>query len=127
MSIASKGVVWLLWLAITVPFLWRALRVLRDRESLDAPAATGFVRWLWVLGLILATAGPIASAMQLVIPSLVHTLAPRGSDNGIEYFIIGLSVALVAALSPIGVLMFEFSRLRGFEQALRGSGNDVCG
>ena len=46
-------------------------------------------------------------------------LAPHGSDNGIEFFVVGLAVMLLAGIAPIGIALFEFSRLRAFELALR--------
>lgn len=99
--------------------LYRAALVLIDPRTLDAPAARGWVRRCRVAGIGLIASAPIALGLQFAMGPLGHALAPRGSGSGIEFFVVGIGVALLASLAPTGVMLFEFSRLRAFELAAR--------
>jgi hypothetical protein len=99
--------------------VYRAVLVLARPATLDAPCPGGWLAWCRRLGLGLVATGLALSASRFFVRPLGHLLAPHGSDNGIEYFIVGLVIAVLATLAPMGLLVFEFSRLRGFELALR--------
>jgi hypothetical protein len=108
------------FVAVLAFIAWRASQVLLDRRTLDAPIAAGFARWLRVPGLFLAGIGPVAFALQFLIGAIGRALAPHGSHSGVEFYVAGVGIALLAGLAPLGLLLFEFSRLRAFEQALCG-------
>ena len=115
----ASGWLGLLALPVALLCLGRAVQVLARPRSLDAPAPVGIVRHLRALGLCLFAAGAASVVLVLFMRPLARTIWPGSSGNGIELYVVGIFVALVASLGPIGLLMFEFSRLRGFEQALR--------
>jgi hypothetical protein len=66
----------------------------------------------------LVAIGLALSTSRFFVRPLGRLLAPHGSDNGIEFFIVGLVIAVLATLAPMGLLLFEFSRLRAFELSL---------
>ena len=102
--------------------VYRIALVLFERGTLDAPVATGLMRWLRIIGLGLAGIGIVTFVLQFFIRPLGRALAPHGSDNGIEFYMIALALSLLASLVPTGLLLFEFSRLRCFEKSQREDG-----
>jgi len=37
-------------------------------------------------------------------------------ESGVEFFVVGVYIALLAGVGPLGILLFEISRLFGFER-----------
>lgn len=93
----------------------RAVQVLRRRDRLDAPVAAGWITLLRRAGLLLLALGIVTALLQLLMVPIVRAIVPRGSDNGIEFFIAGLALAAGSGFAPSGLLLFELSRLLGFE------------
>jgi len=108
--------------AALIPFiafaLYRTYLVLARPGTLDAPRVEGSLLWLRRIGLALMAVGVVVSAARFAVVPIGRTLFPRGSDNGIEFFIVGLAVAVVAGVAPVGLSLFEYSRLRAFEVRL---------
>lgn len=99
--------------------IYRTTLVLARPDALDAPVAVGMVHWCRVLGACLACIGLVTFILSFFVGPIGHALFPRRSDNGVEFFIVGLGLALAGGLTPVGLLLFEFSRMRAFEQWLR--------
>lgn len=99
--------------------IYRVVLVLTRPDALDAPVAEGIVHWCRVLGVGMACIGLVIFALNFFIGPIGHALFPRGSDNGVEFFVIGLWLALLGGLTPVGLLLFEFSRMQAFEHWLR--------
>lgn len=110
------GVVSLAAIALVV---WRIVLVLRERARLDAPMQTGLLRWCRSLAIGLMAAGVTVYLLQLFVGPIGRALFPRGSDNGVEFFVVGVWLAMLTALAPLGLLLFESSRLLAFERWYR--------
>lgn len=106
-------------LIVFVMAIYRAAQVLTRRDALDAPVADGMVHWCRVIGVGMACIGLVIFTLNFFIGSIGHALYPRRSENGVEFFVIGLWLALLGGLTPVGLLLFEFSRMRAFEDWLR--------
>jgi hypothetical protein len=105
--------------AALLPFivfaLYRAYLVLARPGTLDAPRVEGSLVWLRRIGLTLMAVGVVMSAARFAVVPIGRALFPRGSDNGIEFFVVGLAVAVLGSIAPLGLGLFEYSRLRSFE------------
>jgi hypothetical protein len=50
---------------------------------------------------------------------IVRAVVPQGSGNGIEFFMAGMALAAGSGFAPSGLLLFELSRILGFERWYR--------
>ena len=96
--------------------VYRGVMVLTHPGALEAPSSAGMGRWCRRLGLWLSGIGLLTFSLTFLVRPIAHALVPRGSDNGIEFFVVGPALAVFSGLTPVGLLLFEFSRLRAFEQ-----------
>lgn len=101
--------------------LYRVYGVVRAPGTLDAAPATGFIAFLRGAGLLLLYVGAIAAVLGWVAGPLMHAVVRSRTADGAEFFAIGLIVAILGQIGVIGLVLYEFSRLRGFEQQ---SGNE---
>lgn len=117
----ATGGGWLAVLGLTTVILvalavWRVIQVMRDRHRLAAPPVAGVTRALRVAGVVLMVLGVVVFLLHFFIGSSGRWIAPRGSDNGIEFFVVGLALSMFGGFGVAGILLFEFSRLLGFER-----------
>lgn len=105
--------------------LYRAFSVLRRASMLDAPVMPGLIRWMRTLAVGLMLIGVLSLVLNLSSGHITRWLFPRPSGNGIEFFVVGIWIALAGGWGPVGVLLFECSRLLGFERA-RNEEKDRC-
>lgn len=99
--------------------VWRIVVVVRDRSLLDAPIERGFLRGCRTIAVVLMATGVAIYVLQWFVFPIGRAMFPRGSDNGIEFFVVGMWLAMFATAIPLGLLMFEASRLMGFERWYR--------
>lgn len=109
----------LAWLGIVALAIWRIAVVVRDARRLEAPIGLAPQRWCKALGIALMGIGTLGSTLQFFVGPIGTTLFPRGSGSGVEFFAIGLWLAISTALAPIGFVLFEASRLLSFERWYR--------
>lgn len=101
--------------------VWRAVQVLRDGGRLAAPVPVGPERWLRRFGLLFMVIGTITVALQFFIGPIARSLFGTNSGGtGIQYFVVGVWFAIFSGWASAGVLLFEFSRMLGFERRERG-------
>lgn len=103
--------------------LYRVYGVVRTPGTLDATPATGFIAFLRRAGLLFLYVGAIAVVLGWAAGPLVHSLLRSRTENGVEFFVIGLIVAMLSQIGIIGLVLYEFSRLRGFEQRFSCKGD----
>jgi hypothetical protein len=114
---------------MSIVVIGRAVQVMIGVGVLDAPLAQrGFIHWCRRIGLWLMAAGALVALLQLLLVPITGAIFGPPSGNGIEYFVVGVGMAAFSGLGSTGVLLFELSRMLGFERWLRqehSSGNDA--
>lgn len=106
-------------LAVAALAVWRIVVVVRDAGRLDSPLQTSVLRWCRSLAVGLMAVGVAVYLLQLFVGPIGRMLFPRGSDNGVEFFVVGVWLAMFAVMAPLGVFLFELSRLLSFERWYR--------
>ena len=105
---------------MSIVAIGRAMQVTLGAGVLDAPLAQrGSIHWCRRIGLCLMAAGVLAELPRLLLVPITRAIFGPPSGNGIEYFIMGVAMAAFSGLAPTGVLLFELSRMLGFERWLR--------
>jgi hypothetical protein len=113
-SLPFLGALWIIAIG-----LGRLFMVASSSTSLDAPKYDGLIRVVRILGIVGLVVGAITVALNLAVRPLLHMIISRPSDNGVEYFVVGMFLQLAKMIAPPGILFFEFSRLLAFERSLR--------
>lgn len=107
----------LLFLAIG---LHRVYRVARVRGTLDAPPMAGLAAALRSIGVAFIYLGAVAGLLSFASKPLMQMMAKGQAHAGIAFALISIWLTVAAGLGLLGVLVFEYSRLLGFE-AQRGA------
>ncbi len=105
-------------LAIAAVAVWRGVTVLLYRHRLTAPAPTGSARWLRIFGIVLMAVGVVVYVLHFFIGPLGRLIYPGRTDSDIQFFIVGVWLSMFGGWGATGVLLFEFSRLMGFERTV---------
>ena len=96
--------------------IWRIYQVSRSPVTLDSYVYGGALKALRVIGLIAMGVGVLYLIVRFAAGPLMRILVPRRSDSGVEFYIVGVYLALLSGVGPLGILLFETSRLFGFER-----------
>jgi hypothetical protein len=96
--------------------IWRIWVVLADRSTLDSPAVAGLLRAIRITGVTLLSLGTLVFALDVLGRPIIRALVSRPSESGVEFYVVGLFLAFLKGIGPLGVIVFEFSRLRSFEK-----------
>jgi hypothetical protein len=100
--------------------IWRAVQVIRDRWRLASPPMVRWHRLARTLALWLMSLGAIVLVLRLLATPITRAvLGGARTESGAEFFVVGMVLTLFAGLAPVGLLLFEFTRLSAFEQAAR--------
>lgn len=110
----------ILSLCVVALAIWRAVMLWRNRTLLDAPVTTGLLRWCQIVGVWLMGLGVLVAIAQHAAVPITRMLFPRASENGVEFFVVGVSLVFFGGCAAAGLLLHEFCRLVGFERALQG-------
>jgi hypothetical protein len=95
--------------------LYRVIVVIRSRSSLNSPTAQGFVAFLRSAGIFLIYIGAISAVLSWISGPLMHSFLRSKTESGAEFFAVGLLLAFLGSTGTLGLLLFEFGRLRSFE------------
>ena len=95
--------------------LYRVFLVARVPGTLDSPPASGVAAVLRSVGVLCVYAGAVVAVLNWASRPLMRMLVTKPSETGVEFFVAGLYLALASGVGVLGLLLFEFSRLRGFE------------
>lgn len=109
----------LLMLALGVGRVWQ---VWRHPGLLDAPAVTGGLRQVQALGVMLIGLGALAGIANWLSIPVARMFVKDPGPNGILFYVGGVYLAMLGALGPLGLLIFETTRLMGFERTHQASG-----
>lgn len=97
--------------------VWRIWVVGADRTTLDAPQTHGALSATRILGIVFLYIGAVVFLLNVAGRPLIRALITRPSENGIEYFIAGVYLAFLGGLGSLGLVLFEYSRIRSFEKS----------
>jgi len=106
----------LVWVAIYLVRIWL---VTRHVTTLDSFVPTLLINFLRKLGIGLMGFGCIGSIAILFNRYLALAVFGSPGQGGIAFFAMGMYLYLLASVAIPGVLLFELSRLLGFEANLR--------
>jgi hypothetical protein len=99
--------------------IWRIWVVAADRMALDSPQTEGVLLAARVLGVVFLYLGTLVFVLNVVGRPLIRALITRPSENGVELYVAGMYLAMLGGIGTLGLLLFEYSRLRSFEKAPR--------
>jgi hypothetical protein len=97
--------------------LYRVFLVARVPGTLDSLPVTGVAMVLRAVGVFCIYAGAVVGILNWVSLPLMRLLVTRPSETGVEFYVVGVYLALAGGVGVLGLLLFEFSRLLGFERA----------
>jgi len=95
--------------------LYRIYVVARSASTLATPTTTGGIAFVRNAGLVLLYLGAVTTVLGWVSGPIMHALINVRSESGVEFYMAGLVVAVLAKIGVLGLIRFEFSRLRSFE------------
>ena len=96
-------------------FIYRIVLVVRHPHRLDAYIPSTSVKLLRYLSIFLMVVGLIGSFAIFFIRPLALGIFGQPGDSGVAFFVIGILIYLISSSGLLGLLMFEASRLFGFE------------
>ena len=96
--------------------VWRIYLVARHPETLESFVYGGALKFIRVVGVIGMAIGVLYLVMRFAYRPIVQSLVKRPSESGVEFYVVGVYLALVGGVAPLGIILFELSRLLGFER-----------
>ncbi|MDB5801581.1 MAG: hypothetical protein JWL63_2520 [Rhodocyclales bacterium] len=109
----------LLALPMLFAFIYRIFLVAKYKDTLNAINVNGFTALVRKLGILLMILGVLGAVSILFTRVIALGIFGQAGEGGIAYFVVGMYAYLIAGLGLPGVMVFEASRLFGFEQPLR--------
>jgi len=102
-------------LILVALIVFRTYQVLRYPAALDARPPNGLGKVLRYVGLFAMLTGIVAAAGLFFVKPLTLALFNSAGETGIGYFVVGLSLVVLANATWLGCLTFELSRICGPE------------
>jgi hypothetical protein len=98
--------------------LWRIYAVARHRHTLGSYVFPGPLKVLRVVGIVGLVIGTLYLVLRIGVAPIVRSLNEVGdsSTRGIAGYVAGVYVALLQTVVTPGIIVFELSRLLGFER-----------
>ena len=104
---------------LLVLFGYRIVLVVRGPHTLDAYIASTRIKLLRNFGIFLMAIGLIGSFTIFFIKPLALGIFGKPVDSGVAFFVVGVFAYLISSSGLMGLLMFEASRLFGFEARIK--------
>lgn len=101
-------------------FIYRIVVVVRNPHTLDAYITGTRIKFLRYLAIFLMVVGLVGSMTIFFIKPIALGIFGKPGDSGVAFFVTGLFIYLISSAGLPGLLMFEASRLFGFETQLEG-------
>lgn len=96
--------------------LYRVFLVVRVPGTLNCPMPRGFARVLRVIGVCGLCLETLVGLLGWIGRPLVRMYFMHPSDNGIEFYIVGMFLSIAGSIGVLGIFLFEFSRILSFER-----------
>jgi hypothetical protein len=103
-------------LLLLVVGIWRIYQVAAVPHTLDSYVEGGALKALRIAGLIGMGCGVLMMLFRFAPGLLVGAMGGARSDTGVEFYLVGIVLALVGGVGSLGIVLFEGSRLMGFER-----------
>lgn len=103
-------------LLMVVVGLGRCVQVWRRPQALDGPAVTGHLRKIQIMGVALIYTGALIGVINWLSIPMAKIFIRDAGPNGILYYAIGAYLALLSNTGILGLIIFETTRLAGFEE-----------
>jgi len=103
------------WLLAIGLVLYRVYLVARVRGVLASPQGSGFIALLRGCGIFLIYVGVPVTVLDWSARPLIKALLTTRTQSGAEFLVFGIVLGFAGAVGLLGILMFEFSRMRAFE------------
>jgi hypothetical protein len=100
-------------------FIYRIVLIVRSPHTLDAYVPSTPVKLLRNFGIFLMVIGLIGSFAVFFIRPLALGMFGKPGDAGVAFFVVGIVLYVISSAGLAGLLMFEASRLFGFEARLK--------
>ena len=100
-------------------FIYRIVVVARNPHTLDAYVTSKGTKLLRSFGIFLMVIGLIGSLAVFFIRPLAMGIFGKPGDAGAAFLVVGLALYVMSSAGIAGLLMFEASRLFGFEARLK--------
>lgn len=100
-------------------FIYRIVLVARNPHTLDSYITGTRIKLLRYFGIFLMGVGLIGSFTLFFIKPLALGIFGHPGDSGVAFFVVSVFVYLISSSGLPGLLMFEASRLFGFESQLK--------
>ncbi len=100
-------------------FIYRIVLVVRSPHTLDAYVTSTPVKVLRNFGIVLMVIGLIGSLAVFFIRPLALGIFGKPGDAGVAFFVMGILLYVISSAGLAGLLVFEASRLFGFEAKLK--------
>lgn len=110
-SVQSLGP--LLFLALG---LYRIYSVARTPGTLSTSRVAGFPLLLRRVGTFALYVGAIVAIVGWLAGPLMKLLMTHRTESGAEFFVVGLYLSMSSGIGLLGLVLFELSRLIGFER-----------
>lgn len=99
--------------------IYRIVVIVRNPHTLDAYIASKPIKFLRYLAIFLMAIGLLGTFAIFFIKPLALGIFGKPGDGGVAFFVVGMVLYLISSAGLLGLLMFEASRLFGFEAQLK--------
>jgi len=94
---------------------YRIFSVVKNKTLLNSPAILGLPRVIRVLGISAMLLGAMSALAWPFMKLIALAIFGKPGDGGIAFYAVGVYLALGKGFASLGVVLFEASRLMGFE------------
>lgn len=99
-------------------FIYRIVLVVRNSQTLHALIPSTRIKILRRIGIFLMAVGLLGSLAIFLLKPIALGIFGKPGDSGVAFFVTGMYLYLLSSVGFPGLLMFEASRLFGFEAQL---------
>jgi hypothetical protein len=99
--------------------LYRIWTVVRLSGTLDSSEVIGIAKVLRGIGVLALYVGAIVAIVNWVAGPVMRMLITTPTQSGVEFYVVGVFLALLTGIGTLGLVLFELSRLLSFEAEAR--------
>lgn len=99
--------------------LYRIWTVMWLRGTLDSRETSGVSKIFRVVGILGLYLGALVAMANWVAGPVMRMLVTSPSESGVEFYVVGVYLALLSGIGVSGLVLFELSRLLSFEAEAR--------
>ncbi len=100
--------------------LYRIYLVARVPGTLSFPQVRGFPSALRRVGIFALYAGAVIAILNWFAGPLMRMFMTQRTESGVEFFVAGMYLSMLGGIGVLGLVVFELSRLIGFERQGEG-------